>query len=199
MWFVWSPIRPRDHQCAGWAREEAITAADRRLDSPGLPRAVASALQSLRVSRAVLLKRYNDQVWEEWGRQWSQSKQGRHFAPAIIPSPPSDAIQKEFRGLSRQECSAIVQLRSGHVGLTAFLARIRAVDSPLCPACHLPETPAHYLLTCKRYNLPRHDLRRAIDGLRSLRSVLGDPEVRSAVLTFIRAKGRLDSLLLPPV
>ncbi|KAI0780361.1 hypothetical protein BD413DRAFT_457113, partial [Trametes elegans] len=53
----------------------------------------------------------------------------------IDSTPPSLAVHKLYQGLSRQQCSILSQLRSGHVGLNAYLARIHAVDSPLCQSC----------------------------------------------------------------
>ncbi|OSC98383.1 hypothetical protein PYCCODRAFT_1335524, partial [Trametes coccinea BRFM310] len=70
-------------------------------------------------------------------------------------APPSLDVHKLYRGLNRQQCSVLTQLRSGHVGLNAYLARIRAIDSPLCLTCNTPETVSHYLFTCKRYSEQR--------------------------------------------
>ncbi|KAH9855564.1 hypothetical protein C2E23DRAFT_697440, partial [Lenzites betulinus] len=84
----------------------------------------------------------------------------------------------------------LTQLRCGHAGLNAYLARIRAVDSPLCAKCLLPETPAHYLFTCRRYTAARHALRQAVNGPLSLRNTLGNVKARAAVLEYIRATGR---------
>ncbi|KAL1658656.1 hypothetical protein GGF50DRAFT_66832, partial [Schizophyllum commune] len=48
----------------------------------------------------------------------------------------------------------ITQLRSGHIGYTnAFLARIKANTSSLCPLCGVPETVDHYLFSCRRFVL----------------------------------------------
>ena len=93
-------------------------------------------------------------------------------------------------GKCRRQCSILTQLRSGHVGLNRFLARIGAVDSPLCAVCRVPESVSHYLLTCRRYLAPRHTLRLAVSGPLSLRSTLGNPKARTAVLDFVEATGR---------
>ncbi|KAI0661447.1 hypothetical protein C8Q70DRAFT_898000, partial [Cubamyces menziesii] len=85
----------------------------------------------------------------------------------------------------------LTQLRSGHIALNAYLARIRAVDSPLCSHCGIPETVSHYLFTCRRYAPQRHRLRQAINGPLSLRSVLSSTDARTAVLDYVAATGRL--------
>ncbi|KAI0656526.1 hypothetical protein C8Q70DRAFT_921051, partial [Cubamyces menziesii] len=72
----------------------------------------------------------------------------------------------------------------------SYLARIRAIDSPLCTTCGIPETVAHFLFTCKRYSAPRHTLRQAIQGPLTFRSTLGSQDARAAVLEYVKATGR---------
>ncbi|KAI1781676.1 hypothetical protein LXA43DRAFT_848214, partial [Ganoderma leucocontextum] len=82
------------------------------------------------------------------------------------------------------------QLRSGHVGLNAFLARIRAIDFPLCPTCSIPETVSHFLFTCRRFAAARHAFRKAVKGPLTLRNTIGNIKARTAVLDFVEATGR---------
>lgn len=91
------------------------------------------------------------------------------------------------------QCSILTQLRFGHVGLNSYLARIGAVDSPLCPKCLIPETPAHYLFTCRRYTEARHALRRAVDAPLYLRSTVGNVKARAAVLKYVGATQRFEA------
>ncbi|KAJ7153407.1 hypothetical protein C8R43DRAFT_828743, partial [Mycena crocata] len=56
-----------------------------------------------------------------------------------------------YEDLHRSQCSIITQMRTGHVGLNAYLARFGAVDSSLCPMCREPETVNHFLLACRRF------------------------------------------------
>ncbi|KAM5541945.1 hypothetical protein V8D89_004255 [Ganoderma adspersum] len=109
---------------------------------------------------------------------------GQHLRLArhIDDSAPSVESPKRYRGLTRQQCSILVQLRSGHVALNSYLARIGAIDSPLCLTCHTPETPEHFLLTCHHFVRERHELRMAVEGPLSLRNTLGDVKARTHVL-----------------
>ncbi|KAI0715447.1 hypothetical protein C8T65DRAFT_561140, partial [Cerioporus squamosus] len=84
----------------------------------------------------------------------------------------------------------LTQLHSGHVGLNAFLAKIRALDSDLCLTCHTPETVAHDMLSCRRFVAAHHKLRVAVGGPLSLRSTLGNPDARAAVLAYVKSTGR---------
>ncbi|KAI0754683.1 hypothetical protein C8Q80DRAFT_1069714, partial [Daedaleopsis nitida] len=84
----------------------------------------------------------------------------------------------------------LTQLRCGHIALNAYLARIRAVDSPLCSACQVPETPAHFLFTCHRFTEARHVLCREVGGPLTLESTLNNPDTRKSVLAFVSSTGR---------
>ncbi|KAI0764274.1 hypothetical protein BD413DRAFT_459891, partial [Trametes elegans] len=108
--------------------------------SPELPPTVTQAFASLPTSRAVLSKQYDARLLEEWKQRWLESPQGRRCASAVDDTPPTLDVHKLYRGLSRKQCSLLSQLRSGHIGLHAYLARIRAMDSPLCSTCNVPET-----------------------------------------------------------
>ncbi|KAI0824853.1 hypothetical protein BC628DRAFT_1301973, partial [Trametes gibbosa] len=86
----------------------------------------------------------------------------------------------------------ITQLRSNHVGLNSYLARIRAVSSPLCPTCRVPETVDHFLCACRRFHSHRHELRRSLGKQPlTLKNILGNLKSRSALLKFTDATGRL--------
>ncbi|KAJ7156482.1 hypothetical protein C8R43DRAFT_818576, partial [Mycena crocata] len=83
----------------------------------------------------------------------------------------------------------LTQLRTGHVGLNAYLARFGAVDSALCSTCREPETVNHYLLTCRRFSRERDALRRALfaDERQPLnkKTLLGTPKNRSKLLQYV--------------
>ncbi|KIM34827.1 hypothetical protein M413DRAFT_46307, partial [Hebeloma cylindrosporum] len=56
-----------------------------------------------------------------------------------------------YQDLPRRSCSIVTQLQSGHIGLNAFLARIKAVDSAACSTYGVPETVDHFLFQCSRF------------------------------------------------
>ncbi|KAJ7704951.1 hypothetical protein B0H17DRAFT_864088, partial [Mycena rosella] len=88
----------------------------------------------------------------------------------------------------------ITQMRTGHVGLNAYLARFGAVDSSLCLACREPETVTHFLLTCRRFTGQRDVLRRALyaDNRQPLnkRSLLGKCKNKGALLAYVASNNR---------
>ncbi|KAI0742800.1 hypothetical protein C8Q80DRAFT_1075776, partial [Daedaleopsis nitida] len=84
----------------------------------------------------------------------------------------------------------LTQLRCGHVALNAYLARIRAVDLPLCSACQVPETPAHFLFTCLRFTEARHALHCAVGTPLTFESTLNNPDSQKNILTYISNTGQ---------
>ncbi|KAJ7117765.1 hypothetical protein C8R44DRAFT_626919 [Mycena epipterygia] len=85
-------------------------------------------------------------------------------------------------------------MRTGHVGLNAYLARFGAVDSALCQCCREPETVNHYLLACRRFTAERDVLRRALfaDERQPLskKSLLGKPSNKTLLLAYVAATKR---------
>ncbi|KAF8310714.1 uncharacterized protein EI90DRAFT_2843295, partial [Cantharellus anzutake] len=69
------------------------------------------------------------------------------------PMPTSLLMAKQYlkaqgtaSKLRRGSISILFQLRTGHIGLLAYLAA-----SPNCSLCEVPETVEHFLFECRRY------------------------------------------------
>ncbi|KJR80636.1 uncharacterized protein SPSK_10973 [Sporothrix schenckii 1099-18] len=58
------------------------------------------------------------------------------------------AVRRRHFGLTKAESSLLTQIRSGHIGLKAYLFRKETVDSPECHCGGGEETAAHVLLDC---------------------------------------------------
>jgi ribonuclease HI len=139
-------------------------------------------------------------VKEAWSDSWS-------FPRAAVP--PGQALRllmpdldprgvTIYQGLSMREASAIMQAKTGHLGLNGYLYRIGHVDSPLCLYETSNETAAHIILLCPLY----HELRCTIWGLqsapRNLREALCSTDFIKGTTRFLLATGRLQSLMPMP-
>ncbi|KAJ5750701.1 hypothetical protein N7533_007729 [Penicillium manginii] len=142
--------------------------------------------------------------WESPHEAWSDSWS---FPRAAVP--PGQALRllmpdldprgvTIYRGLSIREASAIMQAKTGHLGLNGYLYRIGHVDSPLCLYETSNETAAHIILLCPLY----HELRCTIWGLqsapRNLREALCSTDFIKGTTRFLLATGRLQSLMPMP-
>ena len=66
--------------------------------------------------------------------KWNASCRGKITVAATGPLP-SPHFARSIARLSRRHAGLYVQLRFGHVALTAYLARIGRVASATCPMC----------------------------------------------------------------
>lgn len=102
---------------------------------------------------------YNDAERQEIGRR----------AIAEEAQGPSCELKKggRYYGLLRHEATVLCQVRTGKVGLNAFLFKIRTpgVNTPLCRCGEAPETAEHVILGCKDLEVERDQLRAAIAPL----------------------------------
>ncbi|KIJ52480.1 hypothetical protein M422DRAFT_87158, partial [Sphaerobolus stellatus SS14] len=90
----------------------------------------------------------------------------------------------------------LTQLRTGHVALNAFLKKTKAVTTPMCHTCKLPETVPHYLLHCRRYITQRRVLKReAGKAANSIANLLSNPKVIKSTLRYIAATKRFKDYL----
>ncbi|KAJ7750700.1 hypothetical protein DFH07DRAFT_961297 [Mycena maculata] len=64
---------------------------------------------------------------------------------------PGKTIERMYKGLSCLQCSVLMQMRTAHIGLNAYLHRFCLAPSPECPLHLVPETVSHFLLMCPRY------------------------------------------------
>ena len=80
--------------------------------------------------------------------------------------PPSRWPLKLYKGLRKAESSVIVQIRTGRIGLAAFLNKARVPDfpSPLCQCGQAEETAAHVIAHCPRFAEQRRSLTDARTG-----------------------------------
>ncbi|KAF8305501.1 hypothetical protein DL93DRAFT_2039606, partial [Clavulina sp. PMI_390] len=78
----------------------------------------------------------------------------------------------------------LTQLRTSHVALNKFLHTIKAVNSPLCVRCRVPETVEHYLLSCIRFDMERHTLRLDAGDI-TVRKLLSSKKCRPHLIKFV--------------
>jgi hypothetical protein len=93
-------------------------------------------------------------------KEFNQSKVGR-FIKRIDKALPGKHTLSLYNGLSREEATALTQLRSGIGHFNDYLAKIKQNDSPAYECGAERETVEHFLLHYPRWMEQRKDLRRA--------------------------------------
>ena len=106
------------------------------------------ATNPLPVSVSVSKQDYGAWLHERWHEIWKRSPCHVRISK-VDPSLPSNKFQKLMVECSRAQASLIIQLRTGHVLLNAYLHRISKLDQPLCHLCERGDkTVHHYLFDC---------------------------------------------------
>jgi len=95
---------------------------------------------------AAAKRRLRREAKVEWERTWALEKTSRPTRRLI--KVPTKKTLKYWFGLCKATTSILMQLRTGRIGLGAYLARINRRESARCD-CELGnQTVAHVLLEC---------------------------------------------------
>jgi hypothetical protein len=140
----------------------------------------------LPASVSAIKARRKKTLMKRWRKLWLKSPR---FAKMdrVDSSMPSRRAYQLLSALPRRASSILVQLRTGHVSLNAFLKKIKAEESALCRQCRQPETVTHYFKHCRRYIAQRNRLRRkAGKASHSIPRLLGDQKIVPHTLQYIQ-------------
>ncbi|KAJ7312314.1 hypothetical protein DFH08DRAFT_717822, partial [Mycena albidolilacea] len=97
----------------------------------------------------------------------------------------------------RSRCSVVLQMRTGQIGLNAYLHRFNLAPSSHCPLCAVPETVPHYLFLCRAFRRQCFELILELGTTRlTPRLLLGVKADHKSVLTFVPSTNRLPRHLL---
>lgn len=102
--------------------------------------------------------------------------------------------------LEKGDAAAIFQLRCGHCPLNKFLHRIGAEEDNRCESCRAVETPAHFLIYCRRYSVQQRIFRGRLKeeeikvNINLATALLDTPKAYPLLADFIRDTGRFTHL-----
>lgn len=175
-----------------WVDTEAKTAAENPHDNQ-LGR-LRSLSRPLPASAAALIAARKKLVARKWKTEWGASPSAKRLRP-VDKTSPSRGVRAIYKERSRNECAVLTQLRTGHAPLNAHLYRINCADSPLCSSCGVPETTAHFLITCRRFAIHRRVLRTALRNRPlTLRLLVGPGARIGPVVQFVKDTDRFPHL-----
>ena len=149
----------------------------------------------LPISRSAHRQTLRDEVSLLYREEFQRSARTRRSI-RYDPSMPSNKYRKIIESMPRLHVSILTQLRTNHIPLRAYLHKIKAADSPICPHCEdAPETVTHFLMFCPRYATQRRELRSTLRPGQNLDlTLLGDKGSMANLLRFVRKSKRFEEL-----
>ena len=93
-----------------------------------------------------------------WKKRWVANRPKRWGLVGV--GPPSEEPPKIHADLKKAESSVLTQIRTGRIGLAAFLNKARVPDypSPKCQCGLAEETASHVIAYCPRFTEQRQSL-----------------------------------------
>lgn len=144
---------------------------------------------------AAAKQRVRHEVKIKWKRLWKQQKSAKS-TKRIIEAPHAKNLQY-WKSLRKATTSILIQLRTGIIGLSHYLSRIRVRDDARCECGLGSQTPHHVVLICPLLHDMRHRMwerLRDVGGLRlgTLDNLLKEKRAAIALADFMVDSGLLD-------
>ena len=141
---------------------------------------------------AAAKRQFRSEAKFEWETSWAKETTSRPTR-RLIEAPTKKTLEY-WSGLRKATASILMQLRTGRIGLSAYLHRINRRESARC-GCDLGnQTVIHVLLECPLHQEERDGMRSALSdqGIALHRdALLTRPEARTIVAEFMIKTGLL--------
>ncbi|QRV96301.1 ribonuclease H-like protein [Ceratobasidium sp. AG-Ba] len=144
-------------------------------------------------SPAAAKQAFKEAQRELWRQRWSgETSSSNARIRTIDESTPSNAFHKLAQSMPRRHASLLIQLRTGHIPLNAYLYRFGLRESANCPNCdQRAETVEHFLMRCPAYERERQRRNAAFPAsTNSMATLLSSKEAVRHLLAYIRETRR---------
>ena len=151
----------------------------------------------LPISTSAIKQEFKTKIKNNWAEKWNTSPR-RARLTQMGGEFPFTNFHKQILKLSRNQSSTILQVRSGHFPLNAYLYKIGKAESDRCNKCNqtqvIPqkETTNHFIFDCPAHHEARSDLINKIGRTNfNLPEIMSNEKYMKALVTFINRTRRL--------
>jgi exonuclease III/ribonuclease HI len=133
-------------------------------------------------------------VYKTWAKLWKTQKTGQAYRSHFGSEIEKAKMKKIYKGLSKPAAAILVQLRTGKIGLGAYLKSINVVETATCLCEQANETVSHILGECQEWSTQRKQYL-GQSSIWNVPTLLSDAKMARKAADFIRSTELLEQFI----
>ena len=135
-------------------------------------------------------------IYRDWNHIWAHGKHGQSLRSLGIM--PDKKRLERHQHLPRAISSIITQMRTGKIGLDAYLHSINQAETSQCSCNQGEQTVEHILLRCREWTAEREEMWAGGRPILNLKGVIGDHKMAVRAARLMLRTGLLSQFQAVP-